>query len=784
MSKISKLYEPMRENVITQFLITNIFFALLFRLCDLNLIDIVQILFVVNVQIVLGGLTWMNFRRGKSIALAEFVGMGGAIGFGLAILSSQIFRTILPQSIAWLILPTLVFVIWQIRVSRSIKEVFADIGYDADAGIIFAATMIALSISWYWLISTAVSVLVWAIFFRLRKYRMTSGFYRSKSHIALLISALIFSVRALKHLLSLDLIRNPLWWNLRFGVMQDPDQIFYESMVNSTRLLGNQGNIFFTGLNFYYHWFSYAWESTLGSLNETQPFVITAIAGPAIIVLVLLCLVCTVAKRISFNALSGPAAVLVVSMMCAGPIPFLRVLHPYSFSFNFSLIFLYAILVVLFTNTEIKTAHLFFILFYLCVCLFGSKVSFVPILVIGSFCNVVWSLKTAQRVTQSVVVFVASILATAACFSTMYSLSSNSGSKYHLSFADILWQKANIEQHLPLYVVLVSFVFVTMILILPTLGIFLARNVFQNERQPGIVVAVSAGFFGLILGFLLSDPAESNAYFIQAGLALLVPVSVAMALHRFNLNNSRSQIFFVVSFFFSLEGARMWPSTYRGITGEGLSPFIKTSLAMGIPTLIPILCFVLVRYLPQLRIAIKSTQFLVILLMVSSAGSYYANAGEFFNKGVWAANNVQFANADVISGSPAYRNLLLWLRNNSELSDLVATNRYCSVSTDLPSECQALWNLTSAISGRRMLSEGVWTIVTISGLESELATRVDLVDSFVDQPSLQNRSALLDYGVRWVVADFAVAKNRNWGEFAEVRFENKAGAILEINGTG
>ena len=780
MSRISKLYEPMRENVITQFLIANIIFALLFRLCELNLIDVVQILFVVNVQIVLGGLTWMNFRRGKSIPLAEFVGMGGAIGFGLAILSSQIFRTILPQSVAWLILPALVSVICRIQGSRSIKEVAADIGYDADTGVIFAATLIALSTSWYWLISTAVSVLLWAIFFRLRQHRTSSSFFKSKSHIALLISALIISIRALKHLSLLDQIRNPLWWNLRFGVMQDPDQIFYESMVNSTRLLGNQGNIFFTGLNFYYHWFSYAWESTLGSLNETQPFVITAIAGPAIVLLVLLCLVCTVAKRISSNALSGPAAVLVVSMMCAGPIPFLRVLHPYSFSFNFSLIFLYAILVVLFTNTEIKTAHLFFISFYLCVCLFGSKVSFVPILVIGSFCNVLWSLKTAQRVTQAAAVFGASILATVACFSTMYSLSSNSGSNYHLSFADILWQKANIEQQLPIYIVLVSFVFVTTILILPTLGVFLTRSVFQIERQPGIVVAVSAGVSGLILGFLLSDPAESNAYFIQAGLALLVPISVAIALHRFNLNNFRTQIFFVVSFFFSVEGARLWPRTYRGITGEGLSPFIKTSLTMGIPTLIPIFCFVLVRYLPQLRFAVKSTQFLVILLIVSSAGSYYANAGEFFNKGVWAANNVQFANADVISGSPAYRNLLLWLRNNSELSDLVATNRYCSVSTDLPSECQALWNLTSAISGRRMLSEGVWTIVTISGLESELATRVDLVDSFVDQPSLQNRSALLDYGVRWVVADFAVAKNRNWGEFAEVRFENKAGAILEL----
>jgi len=201
---------------------------------------------------------------------------------------------------------------------------------------------------------------------------------------------------------------------------------------------------------------------------------------------------------------------------------------------------------------------------------------------------------------------------------------------------------------------------------------------------------------------------------------------------------------------------------------------------MGIPVLIPFLCVLIVRFLPKSYLSVKSTQLLAVLMIVSAAGSYYANAGDFSNKGVWAAENVRFENADVISGSMAYRNLLLWLRQNSLSSDLVATNRYCSISTEFPPNCLAWWSLTSAIGGRQMLNEGVWTIATISGLESELETRADLVNSFVDEPSEQSRSALLDYGVRWVVADFAVTKKRSWGEFAKVRFANKAGAILEL----
>lgn len=768
------------RSVITQALILNIFVAVLFRLCDLQLIDIAQILFVVNIQIALGGLTWVHIRRDKSISLAEFLGMGGAIGFGLAILSSQFFRTVLPQAVAWVILPAIVFAVCQIQGSKSIKDAAISVDYDADIAIIFAATLIALSTSWYWLISTAVAVLLWTIVFRTSKTLKSNNAMRSKALVPLLVVTLFVSARALIHISSLDRIRHPLWWNLRYGIMQDPDKIFYESMVKSTSLLGNKGNIFFDGLDFYYHWFAYAWESTLGSLIETQPFAITAIAGPVLVLMVLFCLVSTIAKRIFLNALSGPAAVLVVAMMCAGPIPFLRVLHPYSFSFNFSLIFLFAFLVVLFTHAEISTTQLFLTSFIICICLFGSKVSFAPIIIFGTFFNFLWSLKTSRNLAQSAVVFGAAMSATVTCFLFMYTFGNKSGSQYRFSFADILWQKANIEPGLPVHIVLISFVFVVMILVLPTVGILLSKNTFSDNQQIGVIVTVLGGISGLIFGFFLSDLFESNAYFIQAGLALLVPISVASATHELSINGLRSKIVFAVALVLCLEGARLWPRTYRGVTGEGLSPFIKTSLAMGIPVLIPFLCVLIVRFLPKSYLSVKSTQLLAVLMIVSSAGSYYANAGDFSNKGVWAAENVRFENADVISGSMAYRNLLLWLRQNSLSSDLVATNRYCSISTESPPNCLARWSLTSAIGGRQMLNEGVWTIATISGLESELETRADLVDSFVDEPSEQSRSALLDYGVRWVVADYAVTKKRSWGEFAKVRFVNKAGAILEL----
>ena len=171
-------------------------------------------------------------------------------------------------------------------------------------------------------------------------------------------------------------------------------------------------------------------------------------------------------------------------------------------------------------------------------------------------------------------------------------------------------------------------------------------------------------------------------------------------------------------------------------------------------------------------------------MIASSAGSYYANAGDFFDKGHWAAQNVRFKPFDTISGSQSYRDLLTWLRDNSHLTDLVATNRYCSLSTESPPDCLARWSLSSALTGRQMLSEGAWTTNIISGVGDEAEKRRTLVENFVNLPTKETRALLVDYGVRWVVADYAVTQTRNWNDLADVRFENRAGAILEIKRSG
>lgn len=175
----------------------------------------------------------------------------------------------------------------------------------------------------------------------------------------------------------------------------------------------------------------------------------------------------------------------------------------------------------------------------------------------------------------------------------MYSLGAQSGASYKLSFADILWQKVNLEQHLPFSVVLVSFCATVVLLLAPAMSLLISKNVFKKDEYIQIVFSIVAGLCGIVLGFILSDPSESNAYFLQAGLALLVPLSVTTAMETFRTIDLRTRKYLLVFICFCLEIARWWPRWYRNVAGEGFGPFYKTSLILAIPILMPLL-FVLV----------------------------------------------------------------------------------------------------------------------------------------------------------------------------------------------
>ena len=282
----------------------------------------------------------------------------------------------------------------------------------------------------------------------------------------------------------------------------------------------------------------------------------------------------------------------------------------------------------------------------------------------------------------------------------------------------------------------------------------------------------------MIVGVLFFDVGENLAYLIQTGIAVVLPISIiAICNFNYTIGFHKSARIVIVALV-GVTAAKICWTIFGRVSGNSAAVVYKSSLAIVIPVLVGLAVFSIFRFVLKVESKSAWALFSVLTISAGTLGSYVSFASGFYQDG-GDYHQLRVDDADMITGSADYRELLLWLRNNSEKHDLVATNRYCSDSYDIAPNCMALWNLTSAISGRQVLVEGLYPSYS-QDLDFERENRRLLVESFVNFPSIEGRAKLQDYGVRWVVADFAVTKTRSWGDFANARFTNSAGSVLDL----
>jgi hypothetical protein len=763
-----------------KFTLSVIFFAVIFAISGLRSIDIAVIIFLTSIQIAIGAFIWSVYRSKYEVSFAESVGMGAAIGFALALASSQIFRTLVPRSFAWVILP-LFALLMSIRALRKITLSFNRNQSDnTDIYVIISGTVIALSIFWYWLIPTALALGVLTAWLSLRKLKLS--YTKKQNYIInfLGLVGLVLLANALLVLSSLERIRNPVWWVWRFATIQDPDVLFGESMMHSAGMYGNSDNIFFAGAKIQYHWFSFAWNDTLNAVYQTDAFAVSGLAAPVIVIFVIMCLIVAFAGRFSNSRVSAPLLVLAVASMCAGPIPFIRLLHPYSYSFNFSLIYLFAFVILLLSGDRSK---LFFngSLVFLCTAvLLGTKVSSVVALVFGllfaNFVSLIMKDKNSKHV--FLLSSISALAVSSVWYFIYYSANSSSSGSIKFGFATIFQQKAFMSAGLPVMAITIGAVSILFLIAYSFAGVFWIWAITDLSTRFALVFSLSGGISSLIFGVLFYDDGENLAYLIQTAIALILPVSVVALCNSKSGRRSKELNEIAIAAIFGLLAAKFSWFVFDRVNGNSVPLVYKSSITVLIPLAVGLFLIAITRVLASYKLRRASILVAVSLTTSATLGSYVSFAPGFYQAG-GDYHALRVDDADTIIGGAAYRELLIWLRDNSQVDDLVATNRYCSDSYEFPPNCLALWNLTSAISRRQVLIEGLYPPQS-DYLQVERENRRKLVVQFVNQPSRFSLDALVKYGVDWVVADHAVTKARSWGEFAEVRFANDAGSVLEL----
>ncbi|MGL5865507.1 MAG: hypothetical protein ACRCYX_06470 [Dermatophilaceae bacterium] len=135
-----------------------------------------------------------------------------------------------------------------------------------------------------------------------------------------------------------------------------------------------------------------------------------------------------------------------------------------------------------------------------------------------------------------------------------------------------------------------------------------------------------------------------------------------------------------------------------------------------------------------------------------------------------------------------------WIRDHSDIGDVVMTNRHCTTPREPRDGCDSRRWVVTAFSERQSLVEG-WTATpraTRIAPEGRDSITVDywrpdilrLNDGFVAAPSASAASRLRELGVRWVYVDKTRPSATTLEPYATRRFENGDAAVYDLTVRG
>jgi hypothetical protein len=142
----------------------------------------------------------------------------------------------------------------------------------------------------------------------------------------------------------------------------------------------------------------------------------------------------------------------------------------------------------------------------------------------------------------------------------------------------------------------------------------------------------------------------------------------------------------------------------------------------------------------------------------------------------------------------------IWIRNNTELPAIIATNHFCGAACSgenwFENDYQNLDDsylfppsptgygtfnfILSAYAERRFFIEGARFLLVNGMPKEQVRERMNLVLEFANTPDAGNLRSLQEKGVDYFVVDKESTSVQNWKDFATTRYENDTFLVLEL----
>ena len=556
-------------------------------------------------------------------------------------------------------------------------------------------------------------------------------------------------------------------WFLRPLYTGTDDAVFSESVAYSVAHFGSSEYAAAQGTNLRYHWFSLAWSGMVDRVASTSPFTMTLHVVPVVTFSVIALLLLAIGIRLGMNSklIFLAPCILFATSTAPEPIRFFYVLNTsnvLSFVWTLALV----LVVVLFCASEIRFMTLLIAFFSAVILL--SKIPFAVAPIAGLACLHLYNvIKDFKKLKESVIQLAITAITLSLTFVVF--LTPN---KWERRQFNVDWNLMHIA-HESKYRFIIAPVFI-LILLITRLPLFPILK-YSSSNTGFKVFLLGASFTGLLRFVLNGSSAEFyffNSSLIFGSIALAIVIS-DFASQKIPLGNGTFLTIGVVSLVVSFISIKLWDLLSSAFD---LSRF--EMIQMAFPLIISffltlIITFQIMKrgFRPQLKTLSSA---IIVSLIFAGTGVYLTQS---INTPAYTSFGGIATKEDIDS--------LIWLRNNSNVDAVIATNRGICTGTD-PCGFDDSSFLISAVAHRRVLIEGPRFVTGGRPYPDWVNDRIQKSLAFANSPSLASLYDLKNMGVTWYVmdtnylSDSAISSNASWGEWAELVHQESNILILKL----
>jgi hypothetical protein len=127
-----------------------------------------------------------------------------------------------------------------------------------------------------------------------------------------------------------------------------------------------------------------------------------------------------------------------------------------------------------------------------------------------------------------------------------------------------------------------------------------------------------------------------------------------------------------------------------------------------------------------------------------------------------------------------------FLKDNTEPTDLIASNSHCSLVTFIAERCEPIAVWASSISQRRFIAGADYGWINTWGPDKERFARTSgLLDSFLFRPTISSFSRIREFNIQYFLLDksndnFQSIDLRGINQFASLIYSNHSALIMKV----